>query len=66
MIGKIVYTLNAKTNTVDEWICIGQLTGQFRGKKERLCILQKDKKQLVLPKRCVFLTEKDALAVAKL
>ena len=63
LVGKTVYTVNAKTNSVDEWVCFGEFTGLYQGKKERLCFLEKDKKRLVLPKRCVFLTKEKALAV---
>jgi len=62
---KTVYTVNAKTNTVDSWICFGEITGVYQGKKERLCLLQKLRKTLVLPKRCVFESEEAARAVAK-
>lgn len=65
LVGKTVYTVNAKTNTVDSWICFGEITGVYQGKKERLCLLQKVRKTLVLPKRCVFETEEAARAVAK-
>lgn len=61
--GKTVYTVNAKTNTVDSWLCFGEITGLYQGKKERLCFLQKVRKTLVLPKRCVFETEEAARAV---
>lgn len=64
-IGKTVYTVNAKTNTVDSWVCFGEITGVYQGKKERLCFLQKLRKTLALPKRCVFESEEAALAVAK-
>ena len=63
-VGKTVYTVNAKTNALDEWICVGEFWGTFRGKRERLCILRQGKKQVVLPKRCVFLTKEDARKVA--
>lgn len=63
--GKTVYTVNAKTNTVDSWICFGEITGLYQGKTERLCLLQKVRKTLVLPKRCVFATEEAALVVAR-
>lgn len=63
IVGKTVYTVNAKTNSVDDWVCFREFTGLYQGKKERLCFLEKDKKRLVLPKRCVFLTKEMALAV---
>lgn len=63
LVGKTVYTVNAKTNTVDSWICFGEITGVYRGKKERLCFLQKGRKTLALPKRCVFESEEAARAV---
>lgn len=65
LVGKTVYTVNAKTNTVDSWICFGEMTGLYQGKKERLCLLQSARKSLVLPKGCVFETEEAARAVAK-
>lgn len=65
LVGKTVYTVNAKTNTVDSWTCYGEMSGLYHGKKERLCLLQKVRKTLVLPKRCVFETEEVARAVAK-
>ena len=65
-VGKTVYTVNAKTNEVDEWICFGEITGQYQGKKERLCLLEHEGKQTVLPKRCVFTSREKALDVAKI
>ena len=65
LVGKTVYTANAKTNTVDEWICFGEFNGLYQGKTERLCFLEKDKRRVVLPKRCVFLSKETALDVAK-
>ena len=62
--GKVVYTVNAKTNTVEPWICFGEITGTYQGKKERLCFLRKARGNVVLPKRCVFETEEAARAVA--
>lgn len=58
-----VYTINAQTNTVDEWLCTGEMTAKYNGKMERLCFLQKERKSLALPKRCVFETKDAALAV---
>lgn len=65
LVGKVVYTVNAKTNTVDYWLCYGEMSGLYQGKKERLCLLQRERKMLVLPKRCVFETREAARAVAK-
>ena len=61
--GKTVYTVNAKTNTVDEWICFGEFTGVYQERKERLCYLGHNGFSCVLPKRCVFLSKAKALAV---
>ena len=66
LVGKTVYTANARTNGTDEWICIGEFNGEMQGKAERLCILQADKRQVVLPRRCVFLTATDARRVNNL
>jgi len=64
-VGKTVYTVNAKTNEVDEWLCFGEMSGLYQGKNERLCLLGKDRKQVVLPKRCVYNTLEKALEIAK-
>lgn len=66
MIGKTVYTVNNKTNEVDEWICIGEFNGHFRRSKTRLCVLRRDKKQTILPKRFVYLSIDKAREVAKI
>lgn len=63
--GKTVYTVNAATNSVDEWICLAKITGLYLGKKEKLCILANNGRQLVLPKRFVFIDKEKALAIAK-
>ena len=65
LVGKTVFTVNAKTNKVDAWVCYGELTGLYHGKKERLCLLRRERFMLVLPKRCVFETEENARAVLK-
>ena len=62
-IPKVVYVANAKTNTVDAWICSDEMTANYNGKKERLCFLNRGRQNAVLPKRCVFETEEAALAV---
>ena len=64
-VGKVVYTVNAKTNEVDYWVCSGEITGLYRGNKERLCVLRRDRKSCILPKRCVFESWEKASAVAK-
>ena len=66
MIGKTVYTVNNKTNKIDEWICNGEITGIYHGKNERLCFLQNGKKQVVLPKRCVYLSVEKTREVANI
>lgn len=64
-IGKTVYTVNAKTNEVDKWICNGMFTGMYHNHKERLCVLTSGKKSCVLPKRFVYTTKYDAERVAR-
>ena len=66
MIGKTVYTVNNKTNKVDEWICNGEMTCIYQGEKQRVCFLQNGKKQLVLPKKCVYLSAEKAREVANI
>ena len=63
--GKTVYTVNANTNRLDEWTCFGEITGIYQGRKERLCLLQKEQFSTILPKRCVFDTASAALEVTK-
>lgn len=65
-VGETVYTVNAKTNSIDEWECFGEINGIYRGKGERLCMLEHDGKQAVLPKRCVFTSREKALKISKL
>ena len=61
--GKTVYVVNAKTNTVDSWILTGEFKGSLNGKRETICFLSKGRKSCALPKRCVFETEEAARAV---
>lgn len=65
LVGKVVYTVNAKTNDVDWWVCSGEITAPYRGGKERLCMLRRNRKSCVLPKRCVFESRDTALAIAR-
>lgn len=60
-VGQTVYTVNAADNTVDTWKYSGGLPvdGEF------LCQLVNGKKSCFLPKRCVYGTEAEALAIAK-
>ena len=60
---KTVYVVNAKTNEVDAWLCTGEMTATYNGKKETVCLLSKGRKSCALPKRCVFETEEAARAV---
>lgn len=61
-IGQTVYTVNNKTNTIDEWTFNGVLnTG---GK--RLCHLVNGKKYCFLPHNAVYSTRTKALQIAKL
>ena len=60
-LGKTVYTVNAKTNTVDTWTSVGLLPT-----KDGLLIqLVNGKKTCFLPERCVFTSEAKARAVSK-
>ena len=56
--GQTVYTVNAKTNEVDEWIISGVIPGNKY-------ILTRGKYQCVLPGKCIFDDRDQALAVAK-
>ena len=60
MVGDTVFTINAKTRTVDRWTCAGMFHGLYQGKNELLCELKNGKKWVILPYRCVFTTEKEA------
>ena len=62
---KTVYTVDAKTNLIDIWECIGEFCAPYQGEKEKLCILRQGRKECVLPKRCVFTDPEKALAAAK-
>ena len=64
-IGKTVYTVNARTNLVDIWTCNGEFSGEYQGRKERLCVLNQGNKSLILPKRCVFMDHLKAIALAR-
>lgn len=60
-IGDTVYVINAKTNKIDEWTFDGVLkmpNGLFYR-------LVRGKEFCVLPRRCVFKTKDQALAVKK-
>ena len=59
-LGDKVYTVNAKTNEVDEW----EYAGAFKGNGETLIQLIDGDKTCFLPARCVFDTKEKALAVA--
>ena len=59
--GQKVYTINAKTNNVDEWIYNGYLPAE----KELLVHLSSGKEYCFLPARCVFSDKSEALAVAR-
>ena len=58
-IGDTVYTINAKTNTIDDWI----LDGFINTPEEPFCQLTKGSKFCALPKRCVFKDKDQALKV---
>lgn len=58
-IGDTVYTVNAKTNTVDAWTFSG---GYIPG----YTYLTKGSKMCFMPSKCVFETKAEAEKVAKL
>lgn len=58
--GQTVYTVNNKTNEVDEWIVAGVIPTE----NGRRYILARGKFRLVLPARCIFESRGQALAVA--
>ena len=60
--GQKVYTVNAKTNEIDEWFYEGILPAE----NELLACLRNGKKYTHLPLRCVYLSEETAKEVAKL
>ena len=60
ILGQKVFTVNAKTNSIDSW----EYAGEMFAKTERLIHLVNGKKQCVLPARCVFDSEEKARAVA--
>ena len=60
-IPKVVYTANAQTGEADAWTLGGEFAAVKNGEKEILCILRKGKRSTVLPKRCVFDSERAAL-----
>ena len=51
--GQIVYTVNAKTNTVDSW----KYSGKLKDKRGVMLLLTNGNKSTFLPARCVFETE---------
>ena len=65
LVGKTVYTVNAHTNLVDIWVCIGEFTATYQGEEERLCVLNGGRRRTILPKRCVFEDHLKALATAE-
>lgn len=65
LVNKTVFTVNAETNKVDRWKCIGSFNGTYHKRKERLYILNNGKKNCILPARCVFSTEFEAIQVSK-
>jgi hypothetical protein len=62
LVGKLVYTINAKTILVDSWRC----TDVFKGlNNETMYELRDGAKLAILPRRCVYVTFEKALEVAK-
>lgn len=55
-----VYTVNGRTNVVDEWDLVGTLPGE----NEKLKVLSKGKRMCILPARCVFSDKAKALEIA--
>ena len=64
-VNKTVFTVNAETNKVDRWKCIGSFNGTYHKRKERLYVLNNGEKNCILPVRCVFSTEFEAIQVSK-
>lgn len=60
-LGDKVYTVNAKTNKVDEW----EYAGVFKANGQTLIQLVDGKKTCFLPARCVYTDKNKALAVAR-
>lgn len=58
LIGKLVYIINNVTNQVDTWRC----TDVFKGMNNELMYELKDgNRMMILPKRCIYKTYKEAL-----
>jgi len=62
MVGKTVYTVNANTDLVDTWSCIGVINNK---NGTLSLILERGTQHTVLPEKCVFLDKKTALIVAE-
>lgn len=60
-LGQIVYTVNAKTNEVDEWRYVTLLSTP----KGYFAHLRNGKKYCFLPVSCVYETREAALIIAK-
>jgi hypothetical protein len=58
--GQTVYTVNAKTNTVDSW----EYSGKLKTREGVQLLLTNGKKRTFLPARCVFKTELEAKFIA--
>lgn len=59
---KKAYVVNAKTNKVDTWDCIGSM-GHKDG--SRSYVLERGSSHTVLPEKCVFFDKKKAREVAR-
>jgi hypothetical protein len=59
-VGQTVFTVNAKTKSVDEWVCNGFLPQR----DEILVHLTRGTKYMFLPLRCVYTSRGKALEVA--
>ena len=60
--GQTVYTVNAKTNAVDEW----EYVNTFHTLDGKLAHLRNGKKYIFIPLRCVYETREKALEVAEI
>lgn len=60
LVGKIVYTINNKTNRIDTWRC-SECMGRVNG--EYIYELKDGPRVAVLPRRCIYPTIREALKV---
>ena len=60
LVGKLVYTINNKTNRIDAWRCSGYMG---RVNNEAMYELKDGPRVAIFPKRCVYSTIREALEV---